>query len=61
MLALIFTRKLPADDHRLELEVVDVRRDDAPARGDLIAHEIGRQSLAHGDELHLGRDLALRA
>src|SRR6185436_13532184 len=29
-----------------------------PARH-FVAHEIGRQPLAHRDELHLGRDLAL--
>ena len=58
MFALIFTEKVAADDHRLALGVVDVRRNDrAPAR-DLVAHELRRDALAQRDELHLGRDLA---
>ena len=32
MLALIFTRKLPADDHRLEFGMIDVGRNDGAAR-----------------------------
>ncbi len=48
----------PADDHRLGLGVVHVRREDrAPAR-DLVTHDLGRDALAQGDELHLGRDFA---
>src|SRR5262249_40043623 len=47
------------DDHRLELEVIDVGRDDRAAAGDFVADELSRQSLADGDEFHLGRDLAL--
>jgi hypothetical protein len=38
--------------------VVDVRGDDGAAARNLVADEIGRQSLAEGDELHLRRDLA---
>ena len=58
MLALIFTWKRAADDHRLELGVVDVGRDDRPAARDLAPHELGRQPFAQGDELHLRGDLA---
>jgi len=39
MLALILTRKLRADDHRLCFGMVDVRRDDGSAARDLIADE----------------------
>ncbi len=58
MFALIFTRKLTADDHRLEFRMVDVRRDDGAASGDFRPDELGWQPFADGDELHLGRDLA---
>ena len=51
-------QEVAADDHRLELEVIDVRRDDGAAARHLAADELGRQPLARGDELHLGRDLA---
>ncbi len=51
--------EVAADDHRLELGVIDVGRDDGPAAGDLVADEVGAEALADGDELHLGRDLAL--
>ena len=50
--------EVAADDHRLELEVIDVRGDDRAAARDLGSHELGRQPLAQGDELHLRRDLA---
>ncbi len=52
-------QEVAADDHRLELEVIDVRRDDGAAARHFVADEVGRQPLAHGDELHLRRDLAL--
>ena len=52
-------QEVAADDHRLELEVVDVGRDDRAAARDLVADEGRRQALAAGDERHLGRDLAL--
>ena len=58
MLALIFTWKAPADDHRLELGVIDVGRDDGAAAGDLAADQLGREAFAEGDELHLGGDLS---
>ena len=51
-------QEVAADDHRLELEVVDVRRDDRAAARHLVAHEIRRQPLADRDELHLWRDFA---
>ena len=51
--------EVAADDHRLELEVIDVGRDDRAAARDFVADEIGRQPFADRDELHLGRDLAL--
>ena len=51
-------QEVAADDHRLELEVIDVRRDDRAAALDLGADELGRQPFARGDELHLRRDLA---
>jgi hypothetical protein len=50
--------EVAADDHRLELEVIDVRGNDGATSGHFIPHEIGRQPLANGDEVHLGRDLA---
>jgi hypothetical protein len=34
-----------ADDHRLDLGVVDVVRDDGPAAGDLLTHELGRDEV----------------
>ena len=41
MFALIFTRKRPADDHRLGLRVIDVGGNDgAPARH-FVAHDLG--------------------
>jgi len=52
-------REIAADDHRLELEVVDVRGNDGAAARDLGAHELGIEALADGDELHLRRDRAL--
>ena len=52
-------QEIAADDHRLELEVVDVGRNDRAAARHFVADEIGRQPLADRDELHLGRDLAL--
>ena len=57
MLALIFTAKLPADDHRLELGVVDVRGDDGAAARDFGSHELRLEAFADRDELHLRRDL----
>ena len=51
-------QEVAADDHRLELEVVDVGGNDGAAARDLVADELGRQPFADGDELHLGRDLA---
>ena len=51
-------QEIAADDHRLELEVIDVRRDDRAAARDLGADEVGRQPFARRDELHLRRDLA---
>ena len=51
-------QEVPADDHRLELEVTDIGRNDrAPARH-FAPHELRGQSLARGDELHLGRNVA---
>ena len=35
-------QEVAADDHRLELGVVDVGGDDGAAAGDLVAHELGR-------------------
>ena len=52
-------QEVAADDHRLELEVVDVGGNDRAAARDLVADELGRQPFAHRDELHLRRDLAL--
>ena len=51
-------QEIAADDHRLELEVADVGRDDRAAARHFVADELGRQPLADGDELHLRRDLA---
>src|SRR5690606_28837620 len=48
----------PADDHRLELGVVDVGRDDGPPARHLGADELGIHPLPQGDELHLRGDLA---
>ena len=46
-----------ADDHRLDLRVVDVRGQYGPARGDLLAYDLGRNVLPDGHVLHLGGDL----
>ena len=51
-------REIAADDHRLELGVIDVCRDDRAAARHFAAHELGVEALADGDELHLGSDLA---
>ena len=51
-------QEVAADDHRLELGVVDVGRNDGAAARDFGPHELGRQPLAHRDELHLRRDVA---
>ncbi len=51
--------EVAADDHRLQLGVVDVGRDDGPAPGDLAAHELGGHAFPQSDELHLFGDLAL--
>ena len=48
--------ELRADDHRLALGVVDVRRQDGATTRDLVAHELRRHVLADRDELHLRRD-----
>ena len=48
MLALILTRKLRPIDHRLELAVVDVGRDDGAAHRHFLAHELGRDELGQG-------------
>ena len=50
--------ELPADDHRLRLGVVDVRRNDRATPRDLVTDELGRHALAQRDVLHLGGDLA---
>ena len=50
-------REVPADDHRLELGMIDVRRDDRPPARDLAPHELGGHPLAQRDELHLLGDL----
>ncbi len=47
-----------ADDHRLDLRVVDVGRQDGPPRRDLLADDLGRDVLPDGHVLHLRRDLA---
>ena len=46
-----------ADDHRLTLGVVVVGRDHRPAERHLDAHQLGRHTLARGDERHLRGDL----
>ncbi len=52
-------QEIAADDHRLELGMVDVGRNDrAPARH-FRAHELGVEPFAGRNELHLGRDDAL--
>ena len=51
-------QEVAADDHRLELGVVDVRGNDRAAARHLVAHEFGRHVLAHGDEAHLLGELA---
>jgi hypothetical protein len=49
-------REAPADDHRLELRVIDVGgNDSAPARH-LRAHELGLTTFPYSNELHLRRD-----
>ncbi len=50
--------EVPADDHRLELGMVDIGRDDRPAARDLGPDELHGQALANRDELHLRRDLS---
>ncbi len=47
--------EVPADDHRLELGVVDVRGDDGAPPRNLRADELGIEPLADRDELHLRR------
>ena len=40
-------QEVAADDHRLQLGMVDVARDDGAAARDLVAHELGRDVLGH--------------
>jgi hypothetical protein len=47
-----------ADQHRLQLRVVDVGGEDGAAARDLAAHELRVHPLAEGGELHLRGDLA---
>ena len=54
-------QEVAADDHRLELGVIDVGRDDGAAARDLAPHELGVEPFAQRDELHLRRDHALCA
>ncbi len=51
--------EVAADDHRLQLGMIDVRGNDGAAARDFGAHELRRHALADGNELHLGCDLAL--
>ena len=51
-------QEVAADDHRLELQVVDVGRDDRAAARHLRPDEFGGQPFARADELHLRGDLA---
>src|SRR5690606_26337272 len=43
-----FHQEVPADDHRLELGVIDVRRNDGAAAGDLVAYELRGDVLRNG-------------
>ena len=52
-------QEVAADDHRLELRVIDVGGNDGAAARHFVAHEIRGQALASRDERHLRRDLAL--
>ena len=52
-------REVAADDHRLELEVIDVGGDDGAAARDLRSHELGIEPFTRRDERHLRRDDAL--
>ena len=52
-------QEVAADDHRLELGVIDVGGNDRAAARDFVADELGGQAFARGDERHLRRDLAL--
>ena len=49
-------REVPADDHRLELGMIDVCRDDGAAARHFGSHELGVEALAKSNELHLGGD-----
>src|SRR5690606_26931375 len=41
-------QEVAADDHRLQLNVVDIGRDDRPPAGHFTAHELGGDFLGHG-------------
>ncbi len=49
-------REVAADDHRLELGVIHVGRNDGASARHFGPHELGIESFADRDELHLGRD-----
>jgi hypothetical protein len=51
-------QEVAADDHRLELEVIDVRWMMARQRAILVADEVGREPFTGGDKFHLRRDLS---
>ena len=51
-------QEVAADDHRLGLRVLAIRRDDGAAAGDLVANEFGRHAFAQRAEPHLLGDLA---
>ena len=52
-------QEVAADDHRLELRVIDVGGNDRSAARDFVADEIRGQAFTRRDERHLRRDLAL--
>ena len=52
-------QEVAADDHRLELGVIHVGGNDRAAAGDLRSHELRGQPFTDGNELHLGRHVAL--
>src|SRR5579863_3800843 len=51
-------QEVAADDHRLGFGMVDVRGYDGTTAGNFGANELGGNTFAYRNELHLGRDLA---
>src|SRR5262245_18505462 len=49
-------QEVPADDHRLELQVTNIGGNDRAPASHFVPHELRGQSFSRRDDLHFGRD-----